>query len=184
MILDKCPLQPLRFSLTLISVVIVSTGRCRHCQDFAKSYAHIASSFHSSPTEKIRVAKVDCSKEKALMNRFGITGFPSFFLLDGYSVYEFEKKRTEPNLLDFARGGYKLQESIPFWISPMGPMGQLQQFLIHLGIYIMDAFQGIQSRYGISPILAGMILCALGIFGAMISIILLTIINTPRAKAD
>jgi thiol-disulfide isomerase/thioredoxin len=182
MIINKCPLQPPRSFWTLISVVIVS--RCKHCQDFAKSYANIASSFHSSPSEKIRVAKVDCSTEKALMNRFGITGFPSLFLLDGYSVYEFEKKRTEANVMDFARGGYKRQESIPFWISPMGPMGQLQQFLIHLGIYIMDAFQGIQSRYGMSPILTGMILCGLGIFGAMISIILLTIINTPRAKTD
>lgn len=118
------------------------------------------------------------------MNRFGISGFPSFFLLDGYSVYEFEKRRTEANLMDFTRGGYKQQESIPFWISPMGPMGQIQQFLIHLGIFAVDSFEGLQSRFGISPIVTGIIICAVGIVGGMISIIMLTIVTTPRAKAD
>jgi thioredoxin-like negative regulator of GroEL len=53
------------------------------------------------------VAKVDSSVERALSARFGVSSFPSFFLVDGWSVYEFEGTRNEVGLMDFARGGYK-----------------------------------------------------------------------------
>jgi hypothetical protein len=86
--------------------------------------------------------------------------------------------------LNFARGGYKQEKSIPFLFSPMGPMGLLQQLLIDLGGLIMDIFQFVQTSFGMSPILTGMMICILGIFGGMISIVLLTIITTPRAKVD
>ncbi len=84
--------------------------RCKHCQEFANSYNNVAATFHSSPKEGIRVAKVDCEMEKALKTRFGVTSFPSFFLVDGWSVYEFENNRSEATLMDFARGGYKKQQ--------------------------------------------------------------------------
>ena len=85
----------------------IASSRCRHCQDFATSYASIAAAFHSSPKEGIRVGKVNCSVERALMARFGIEGFPSFFLIDGWTVYPFDDSRSVPNLMNFARGGYK-----------------------------------------------------------------------------
>eukprot|EP00980_Cylindrotheca_fusiformis_P024174 scaffold11589_cov117-Cylindrotheca_fusiformis.AAC.8 len=66
----------------------------------------------------------------------------------------------------------------------MGPIGQLQQVCITLGVFVLDTFETIQSKYGISPILTGLALSALGIVGGMISIILLAIITTPRAKVD
>jgi hypothetical protein len=48
--------------------------------------------------------------EKALRARFGVHGFPMFYLVDGWSVYQFENLRSEANLMDFARGGYKKQD--------------------------------------------------------------------------
>ena len=84
------------------------TKRCRHCQTFAETYANIALSFHSSPNEKIRVGRVDCNVERTLMSRFGVRSFPVFYLVDGWSVYEFDNtRRSEVNLMDYARGGYK-----------------------------------------------------------------------------
>jgi hypothetical protein len=59
------------------------------------------------PDEKIRVARINCSVEKALMTRFGVNSFPSFFLVSGWDVYEFSGKRSQTSLQDFARGGYK-----------------------------------------------------------------------------
>lgn len=53
---------------------------------------------------------LETKKEKALNTRFGVKSFPSFFLVDGWSVYEFDKPRSEANLMDFARGGYKKQD--------------------------------------------------------------------------
>jgi thioredoxin-like negative regulator of GroEL len=86
------------------------TSWCKHCQNFKTSYNNIAVTFHSSPQEKIRVAKVDCNVEKALATRFGVRGYPSFFLVSGWSVYEYEETRSESGLISFARGGYKKQD--------------------------------------------------------------------------
>lgn len=94
-------------SLLLFDMIM---RRCRHCQDFASSYNNVAATFHSSPSEGIRVAKVDCKAEKALKTRFGVASFPSFFVVDGWSVYEFNNLRSEAALMDFVRGGYKKQE--------------------------------------------------------------------------
>ncbi|CAJ1919533.1 unnamed protein product [Cylindrotheca closterium] len=156
------------------------TPWCTHCQEFSKPYANIASAFHSSPEEKIRVGKVDCSEEKSLMNRFHVTGFPTLFVVDGYSVYEFNGKRSEANLMNFVRGGYKKEEAIPFIVSPMGPMGQLQQLLVHLGHMFVDTFRWVQSLSGMSPIMTGMIVCTFGVFWGMAGIILLTILTKPK----
>jgi len=160
------------------------TDWCKHCQNFKHVYDNIGRTFHSSPNEKIRVAKVDATVEKALTTRFGVTGFPSFFLVSGWDAYEFDGVRTEANLITFARGGYKKQDPIPFLMSPMGPMGVLQGALIHVGIKFMDFFATLQEAYGISPVLAGMALCMLAVFGGMFSIVLLTVLSTPREKND
>jgi hypothetical protein len=63
-------------------------------------------------------------------------------------------------------------------------MGLLQGSFIYVGTSIMNFFEGVQGNYGISPILAGMIICGLGIFGGMVSIVLMTILTTPRVKND
>ncbi|KAG7366145.1 thioredoxin [Nitzschia inconspicua] len=160
------------------------TSWCSHCQNFKASYENVALTFHSSPQEKIRVAKVDCSVEKALATRFGVRGYPSFYLVSGWTVYEFEDDRSETNLISFARGGYKRQDPIPWVSSPMGPMGILQGALIFVGMTIMGFLDILQTRFGIHPILAGLGICVIGIVGGMISIVLLTILSTPREKVE
>lgn len=66
----------------------------------------------------------------------------------------------------------------------MGPMGMLQGTLIYLGTNVMLLLEKVQLQYGISPVLAVMSFCMLGIFGGMISIVLLTICFTPKEKYD
>mmetsp|Transcript_101762 Transcript_101762/g.206769 ORF Transcript_101762/g.206769 Transcript_101762/m.206769 type:complete len:184 (-) Transcript_101762:3777-4328(-) len=83
------------------------TPTCSHCVNFSASYRNIASTFHKKPEDKVRVARVNCSVEKALMTRFGIESFPSFFLVSGWDVYEFDGNRNVSTLIEFAKGGYK-----------------------------------------------------------------------------
>mmetsp|Transcript_16535 Transcript_16535/g.18244 ORF Transcript_16535/g.18244 Transcript_16535/m.18244 type:complete len:235 (+) Transcript_16535:103-807(+) len=156
------------------------TQGCVHCRNFASSYESIAKTFHSNPDEKIRVARVDCGVEKALLTRFGVKAFPSFFLVSGWDVYEFEDSRTTANLINFARTGHKKNKPIPFLNSPMGPMGLLQGTLIFAGTRAMGILEYLQESYGISPLISGVVICMLGVFGGMISIIMLTIFSTPR----
>lgn len=130
------------------------------------------------------MAKVDCSVERALLARFGVTSFPSFFLVDGWSVYEFEGSRTEVSLMDFARGGYKKGEPLPFWSSPMGPMGMLQGWLVVLGSWLVGFFKRLQTSYNVSPIVAGVILCGMGVTMGLLSVIFFAIMTTPKFKQD
>ena len=84
------------------------TPSCSHCVNFAPVYENIARTLHSSKTEgNIHVARVNCSEEKALMTRFGVRAFPSFFLVTGLDVYEFKGNRGATTLVEFAKGGYK-----------------------------------------------------------------------------
>jgi len=160
------------------------TPMCHHCKNFSPQYANIAASFHSLPHENVRVAKVDCTSERALSRRFDITSVPSFFVVAGWSVYKFKDDRSETNLMNFVRGGYKKQEPIPFLASPMGPMGLLQGTLVYIGTRLVGMLEWVQASSGVSPVLAAVIICGLGIFGGMVSIVLITILTAPKAKND
>lgn len=155
------------------------TQTCSHCLNFAQTYSGIAHTLHSSG-EKIRVARVDCMEEKALMTRFGINAFPSFYLVSGWDVYEFTGTRGSSTLIDFARGGYKKQKPIPFLNSPMGPKGMLQGSLIFVGTRIMGLLEDIDTKFGISPMISAVIICMFGVCCGMISVILLAVISTPK----
>lgn len=84
-------------------------SRCGHCREFARSYDNIAANFHIPSDQGFRVGKVDCVAERALNARFGIQYLPTFFVIDGWSVYQFDEPRSESSLIDFLRGGYKKQ---------------------------------------------------------------------------
>ena len=64
--------------------------------------------------------------------------------------------------------------------SPMGPMGLLQGFLIFVGTRAIGLLEDIQNQFGIPPIVSGVIICFVGVFCGMISIILLTVLSTPK----
>ena len=66
----------------------------------------------------------------------------------------------------------------------MGPMGMLQGGVIYVGTSIMGLLDTLQEKYGIPPLFAGIAICIFGVFGGMISIVLLTILSTPREKVD
>jgi len=160
------------------------TPTCSHCVNFAPVYENLARTLHSSNNDgKIRVARVNCSQEKALMTRFDIRAFPSFFLVAGWDVYEFEETRGAATLTEFAKGGYKKKNPVPFMQSPMGPMGLMQGTLIFVGTRAMGSLDYMNEKFGISPIVSGVIICAFGVFCGMMSIVLLTVLSTPSSHS-
>ena len=105
--------------------------------------------------------------------------------MDGWSVYEFDQSRSKKALMKFAEGGYKEQNAIPFYASPMGPIGLMQGALISAGSIMMDAFHWLQNSLGLSPLFAGMFMFG-GIFmGCFFFIVFLALAFTgSKAKAD
>jgi len=78
----------------------------------------------------------------------------------------------------------ELSQPISFMNSPMGPMGLLQGTLIFFGTRAMGFLEDLHENYGISPIFTGVIICMVGVCCGMISIILLTVLATPRSSAE
>lgn len=199
--LEVIQLTSRNFSRTLSSasrdtvwLIEFYSPHCGHCVDFAPTYSDIARIYHSddqdsstTTTKKkknIKVAKVNGDVERALTSRFGIFAYPSFFLVDGFSAYEFDQPRMRKMLMAFAEGGYKEKDPIPFYSSPMGPMGLLQGLLIFCGLLLHDLFQWTQSTFGLSPLLVGMILFGSIFLGCFFFIVFLALIIPPKVKRD
>jgi len=162
------------------------SSHCSHCIEFAPVYADIARYYHGlDEGVKVRIGKVNGVKERALFNRFHIYAFPSFYLIDGWSVYEFKQRRSKKEMMAFVEGGYKQTEPIPFYSSPMGPMGVMQGLLVTTGINLQDLFQWAQKSFGLSPVLVALIVFGslfLGLFFFLVFLAL--VIPSPRQKRD
>jgi thiol-disulfide isomerase/thioredoxin len=157
---------------------------CGHCVEFAPTYAEIAKYYHGSDAHKIKVGKVNGEFERALVSRFGIYAYPSIYIVDGWSVYQFQQPRSKKLVMSFAEGGYKRTASISFYASPMGPLGLLQGLLISAGHSLSDFFVWAQRVFGLSPLLVGMILFGSLFLGCFFLIVFLALAIPPRQKRD
>jgi protein disulfide-isomerase-like protein len=157
---------------------------CSHCRHFDPTYEEVAAHFHSSSDKNVRIAKVNGDAERALSTRFGVNGYPTFYLVDGWSVYSYERARSKHNLIKFVEQDYKNVDAIPFYASPMGPLGVSQGLLMVAGIKVADLFEWVQQTFGLSPLFAGVLLFGLVFLGCFCTIVILIIFVTPKAKAD
>ena len=85
----------------------------RHCKRFAPTYEQVAIRLHNqhgSTNRKVMVGRVNGATEKALTSRFSITKYPSFYLIDGWTVREYEGNRSLDTLIDFATKSYQKYE--------------------------------------------------------------------------
>lgn len=148
------------------------------------TYADMAKMYHSTPERKIKIARVNAEEERALASRFGIYGYPSFFVVDGWSVYEFEESRSKQTLMKFVEGGYKNGTPMPFYLSPLGPIGLIQGFVINTGLMVMDIYEWLQVSLRLSPILAGSAMFISIFMGSLFLIVVLAVCVPAKAKRD
>jgi len=170
----------------VLHVEVIDVTLCGHCNRFAPAYELVAERLHSQNKindKKIKVAKIDGASDRALASRFNIKAFPSFFLIDGWTVYEFNGVRSLEDLVDFATEGYKKQEPIPFLHSPFGPMGQLRASFMYCGGKVLDIFNYLVEK-GISEKISAMILASVGILIGICVIIILGLLTLPKQKNE
>jgi protein disulfide-isomerase-like protein len=82
---------------------------CGHCKKMAPTYEQVATNLKG----KVNVAKVDCTVNSDVCERFGVRGYPTIKLIDGDKVYEYRKSRTLEDFVSYASGDYKAGESSP-----------------------------------------------------------------------
>jgi len=85
---------------------------CGFCKQLMPIYEEFATTLKSQNT--VKVAKIDCTQETALLQRFSIKGFPTIKFLSSSEkqMAEFQGKRTVEALSQFANGGWKSSTSI------------------------------------------------------------------------
>jgi thiol-disulfide isomerase/thioredoxin len=171
---------------------------CIHCREFASTYDEIAAAYHSpnhqqqnqrntnSNKKRIKVGVINGDMERALSSRFNIYAYPSFYLVDGWHVYEFNSAsvRTKRSLMAFAEGGYKEQDPIPFYQSPMGPMGLMQGTLVSMGVVLLDIFEWTETASGLSTVMTACLLFGSLFMGSFFTIVFFAITITPKVKCD
>lgn len=160
---------------------------CGHCKRFAQTYSEVAEYIHKQNKDgqrKVMVAKIDGSKEKALTSRFSVKGYPSFFLLDGWDVYEFNQARSKKAMIEFATNKGKGKESVSFFMGPFGPFGQLRALMMNTGTTTLDVYDHIVENYFLSPTLVAVLMAGVGVFFGTIFVIIVGLFMLPKPKAD
>jgi len=132
----------------------------------------------------IKVGKVDGSAEKALSSRFSIKGYPVFFLIDGWTVRQFEGQRSVDALVKFSAEEYTDVEPIPFINSPFGPMGQLRSILMSMGTKILDMYEYLVEEKSLTPAIASIFMGGVGVMAGVIVIITVGLLLEPKPKVD
>lgn len=145
---------------------------------------HDAPSPKKQKQRKVNVAKVDGDAERALSSRFGVAGFPSFFLVDGWTVREFSGNRSKENLMKFALEEYEETDPIPFLFGPFGPMGQLKSILMRIGVWLIGLYENLTVARGMRPLTAMSVLCVGGLVLGLVLITVLGLMFLPKAKMD
>lgn len=162
---------------------------CGHCTRFASTYEVVANQLHAkqnSPSvkRKVNVAKIDGAAERALASRFGVHGFPTFFLIDGWTVREFDGSRSHEGLVNFAEKDYEKTEPVPFLFGPFGPMGQLKSLLMRTGTWAIGLYEKLTVDRGMKPLMAMAVLCVSGLVLGLVSIVVVGLLCLPKAKQD
>eukprot|EP00569_Conticribra_weissflogii_P000735 CAMPEP_0171354442 /NCGR_PEP_ID=MMETSP0878-20121228/44709_1 /TAXON_ID=67004 /ORGANISM="Thalassiosira weissflogii, Strain CCMP1336" /LENGTH=263 /DNA_ID=CAMNT_0011860415 /DNA_START=597 /DNA_END=1388 /DNA_ORIENTATION=- len=160
---------------------------CGHCSRFAPAYEQVAQTLHSQqPTSprKVNVAKIDGAAERALSSRFGVRAFPTFFLVDGWTVREYDGNRSKELLVKFAMESYEDVEPVPFLFGPFGPMGQVRAFLMRCGSEIVGVYEKLTKEKGLSPLVAMAILCSVGMGLGLVMIVVVGFLLLRKAKLD
>ena len=79
-----------------------------HCTKLAPVWDELADKVEAeSPEDGILLAKVDCTKEKAVCGRFKVRGYPTLLYFAERSMFRYSGARDIDSLAAFATGGYK-----------------------------------------------------------------------------
>lgn len=130
------------------------------------------------------MAKVDGAAERALSSRFAVHGYPTFVLVDGWTVREYTGSRSVEGLVGFALTEYEKTEPVPFLFGPFGPMGQLRSFLMRTGTWAFTLYDNLTTGRGMKPLMAMAVLCVGGLVIGLVSITVLGLLFLPKAKQD
>jgi len=139
-------------------LVEIYASWCGYCKTFAPIYEKIATKLKG----KVNVGRLDGDIQQDMSVRFQITGFPTLFFIRNGEAYLYDKGRSDEEVIDFVKGGWEQEESLPFYKSPVSLVGEFLGLLGKMSVNIIQIHDFLQDKYQLStPVLAGAGLAAL-----------------------
>lgn len=180
---------------------------CGHCKQFAPQYEAVALHFHKrnkqieeekennsnsqqnnndkSKKRKVKVGQVDATSERALAHRFNVKAYPSFFLVDGWSVREYKGyRRSQQNMIEFVEKTHTKTDPIPMMASPFGPIGLVRSLIMSIGTMLLDVHDWLVDSFGFSPMVAASLVAIGGVLVSLITIISIGLFTVSKMKID
>ncbi|WIA43954.1 hypothetical protein OEZ86_010346 [Tetradesmus obliquus] len=143
---------------------------CSHCQQLEPAWRAFATEMKA---HNVKVAKVDGMKNRVLMKRFGVTGFPSLYLLRNGQTWQYSGMRGVADMKAFALEGYKKATPLPFHKAPNSIMGRAVGMLHSFPALTKRGYDFLKEEKGFSDmsIIAGVLLIPLTIGAVFICVL-------------
>lgn len=88
---------------------------CGACKALTPTWEKVATELKGV----VKIAKLDVTNSTKVKERFAINGFPTLFLFSNGRQYEFKGSRLFPQIVEWAKGGWKETRSMP--VPPADP---------------------------------------------------------------
>lgn len=140
---------------------------CKHCHKFAPYYHAVAERLGP---EGVTVARADGSVSRILVQRFGTTGFPSFYLLEGGKAFEFVGDRSVESLVGFARShGASMGKEMSGLTGPASPVWKVAALFLTQWERVVSSFKESEmSTAALGASFAALVVVILVAFGVVI----------------
>ncbi|GLI68518.1 hypothetical protein VaNZ11_012965 [Volvox africanus] len=154
---------------------------CIHCRQLEPLWQAFAD---EAEVDGVLVAKVNGDKERYLMSRLRVTGFPTIFLLRDGNTYEYNGPRNVDSFRTFATSGYKKSTAKPFYLAPNSIVGRAIGQLYGVPRLFRSVYRLLHEKHGLSDaaIILGFLAIPVAVGGVLICC--LDALFVQRAKEE
>mmetsp|Transcript_28885 Transcript_28885/g.81344 ORF Transcript_28885/g.81344 Transcript_28885/m.81344 type:complete len:225 (-) Transcript_28885:29-703(-) len=122
---------------------------CVHCKALQPTWEELATKLKG---QGINVGKIDGVREKVLLSRFRVEGFPSIYHIAEGETREYVGARSLQALESFAQGGWRQEDPVGFWRSPTSFIGRLIGTALGLPGWLQSTYQHLKHELGYSEV--------------------------------
>mmetsp|Transcript_22221 Transcript_22221/g.37120 ORF Transcript_22221/g.37120 Transcript_22221/m.37120 type:complete len:247 (-) Transcript_22221:442-1182(-) len=152
---------------------------CSRCRQIASTWEDLSQELDG----EVFVGKINGPKEKALLSRLGVQGYPSFFLFKAGKTYEYASARGLQDLAQFAREGYLKTDPMPFYKAPNSMVGRIFGQITSFPFVFEKLYVGLHEEQGYSNLALIAIMLAVPVVTGIILICCIDIVSTRQRPA-
>lgn len=122
---------------------------CTHCRQLEPMWRAFA---EESETSGIMVGKVDGVDQRVLMQRFGVTAYPSIFLLRDGRSWRYEGVRTIAGFKAFALRGFMDVDPMPYHKCPNSVVGRAMGYFYSIPSLMSRVYKLLKEEHHLSDL--------------------------------